>query len=109
MPDYRTYSMNEKGEPVEQPPEKLAEFLGISAYDANLLLRGMNIVKTICNIVGMLESPSLVWNKNMPASLAKFVSAHVFDKLKSNPAWSFKDFDFSLLYDDDGETLKYRN
>jgi len=106
MPDYRTYSMNEKGELVEQPPEKLAEFLGVSEYDANLLIRGMNLTKTICTIAGQMETPPLIWNKNMPKSLVDVVSNHVIDKLKGNPAWSIKEFDWSLIYDDN-DNLKY--
>lgn len=74
----------------------------------NLMLCGMNIVKTICLIAGQLESPPLIWNENMPKSLVEFVTEHVVTKLKGNPAWTIKDFDFSLLYENDGTTLKYR-
>jgi len=108
MPDYRVYGPNEKGEIVEQPPEKLAEFMGISQFDAHLLLRGMNLTKTICTIAGQLESPPLIWNENMPAALAEFVTEHIAEKLKANPAWHLKDFDWALLYEEDGITPKYR-
>ncbi|MBA7695287.1 hypothetical protein ES703_103910 [subsurface metagenome] len=106
MPDYRAYKMNDHGEMVEVPPEGLGEFMGISEFDANLMLRGMNIVKTICVIAGEMESPALIWNENMPASLVEFVTEHVAGQLKANPAWSIKDFDWALLYD--GDELKYR-
>jgi hypothetical protein len=109
MPDYRTYKLNDKGEKVEIPPEEFAKFLGISEYDANLLLHGMNITKSICVIAGQLENPPLIWNQNMPGSLVRFVSEHVIEKLKSNPSYSRRDFDWKLLYEEDGETLKYRD
>jgi len=107
MPDYRIYGPDGKGGIVEQPPEELAGFLGVSQFDANLLLRGMNLVKTICAAVGRLESPPLVWNQNMPEPLVKFVTDHVAEKLQANPGWQLKDFDWALLYEEDGITLKY--
>lgn len=108
MPDYRIYGLDEKGEVVEKQPEELAELMGISQFDAHLLIRGMNLTKSICMIAGQLESPPLIWNQNMPKSLSEFVSSHVIDKLKANPAWQLGDFDWSLLYEEDGTTLKYR-
>lgn len=107
MADYRAYRVNEKGEMEEAPPEDFAKFLGVSDFDASLMLRGMNIVKTICFVAGQLESPPLIWNQNMPASLVEFVSDHVITKLRANPAWPLRDFDWKLLYEDDGQTLKY--
>lgn len=107
MPDYRSYKMNEKGELVEQPPEELAQFLGILNFDASLMLRGMSLVKSICEIIGRIEKPPLIWNKNMPEPLIDFVLRHVNKKLEANPAWRIEDFDPIVLYEDDG-TLKYR-
>lgn len=107
MPDYRAYKMNDKGEMVEVGPEEFAGFLGMSEYDTNLMLRGINLVKTICIMAGALENPPLIWNENMPNSLVEFVSDHVLAKLQSNPAWSIKDFDWGLLCD--GDELKYRD
>ncbi len=107
MPDYRAYKLNEEGEQVEVPLEEFAKFLGVSEYDANILIRGLNITKTICKLAGAMEDPPLIWNKNMPSSLVNFVSAQVFEKLKSNPGFSLKDFNLDLLYD--GEQLKYRD
>ncbi len=107
MPDYRVYGPDEKGEIVEKPPEELAEFLGISKFNAHLLIRAMNLTKLICIIAGQLESPPLIWNQNMPRSLTEFVTNHVTDKLKANPAWQLGDFDWSLIYEEDGTTLKY--
>ena len=104
--DYRAYGPNEKGEIVERSPEKLGGFLDISTFDANLMLRGMSLVKKICFIVGRLESPPLIWNQNMPVSLVEFVTDHVVEKLKTNPGWQVKDFDWGLLYEDE-KILKY--
>ena len=106
MADYRTYRLNKQGEMVDVPVEEFAKFLGLSNYDAIVLFRGMNITKTICGIVGQMESPPLIWNQNMPSSLVDFVSSQVWEKLKSNPGFSAKDFDIGLLYD--GDNLKYR-
>ena len=107
MPDYRVYGPNEKGKIVEQQPEDLGKFLGISPFDAHLMMRGMNLTKTICVIAGQMESPCLIWNQNMPGSLVEFVTDHVAEQLKANPAWQLKDFDWALLYERDGTTLKY--
>ena len=90
MPDYRIYGSNGKGGIEEKSPEDLAEFLGVSEFDSHLLISGMNFVKTICVIAGQLENPPLIWNENMPNSLVDFVSGHVIDKLKANPAWQIK-------------------
>jgi hypothetical protein len=106
MPDYRIYGPDENGKLKEQPVEKLASFMGVSEFDANLLIKGMNITKAICVAVGLTEEPPLIWNQNMPASLVEFLTGHVADQLKNNPAWELTDFDWSLLYD--GNTLKYR-
>lgn len=106
MPDYRAYGPDGKGSIREVPVEEFAKFLGVSEFDANLMIKGMNVTKAICTTAGMLEDPPLVWNKNMPASLVEFVTEQVSEQLKRNPAWSVGDFDFSLLYD--GDTLKYK-
>lgn len=106
MPDYRAYTADGKGGLKEIPVEDFAKFLGISDFDANMMLKGANITKAICTTAGMRENPPLKWNVNMPAALVEFVTAHVFDKLKANPAWEVGDFDWSLLYD--GNNLKYK-
>lgn len=106
MPDYRIYGPDGKGGVREVPVEEAAGFLGVSEFDANVLIKGMNIVKTICMIAGDLEEPKLIWNQNMPASLVDFVTAHVTEQLLSNPAWSVQDFDWGLIYEDEN-TLKY--
>lgn len=108
MPDYHAYEINGEGKKKDVGPEGLAKFLGIAPYDADLMLRGMDLVKLICCIAGRLESPHLIWNDNMPDALVEFVGDHVIKKLQSNPSWSHKDFDWSLLYEDDKQTLKYR-
>lgn len=108
MPDYRVYGSDGKGNIKELPPEEFAKAFGISEFDANLLIKGMNITKTICVVSGQKENPPLVWNENMPSSLTEFVTDHVATKLKSNPGWSIKDFDWGLLYEDDGKTLRYK-
>ena len=108
MPDYRVYGSDGQGGLMEVSPEELAKLMGISKFDASLLLRGMNITKTICVIAGQLEEPPLIWNENMPASLVEFVTSYVADKLQSNPSWEVKDFEWDLVYEEDGQTLKYR-
>lgn len=80
--------------------------MGVSEFDADLLLKGMNITKTICATAGALESPPLIWNKNMPKSLVEFVADYVCAQLNANPAWSVTDFEWGLLYD--GDDLKYK-
>lgn len=106
MTDYRAYKLDKNGKTVEVPPEELAKFLGVSEYDANLILKGMNIGKSICVIAGQLENPPLVWNKNMPKRFVEFVANLVASQLKNNPAWSIRDFDWNLIYDKD-DNLKY--
>jgi len=106
VPDYRIYRSDGKGGMKEQSVEELAKFLGVFDYDANLMMKGMNIVKAICVTAGMLEEPPLVWNKNMPEALVRFVTEHVYEQLKSNPAWEVGDFDWSLIHE--GNELKYK-
>lgn len=108
MPDYRVYGADKNGKIVEQSTEELAKFLGVTEFDAQLLVTSMNMVKTICMIAGGMESPQLIWNQNIPDSLIEFVTDHVAGKLKANPAWQTKDFDWSLLYEEDGQTLKFK-
>jgi len=106
VPDYRIYTSDGKGGMKEIPVEELAHFLGFSEFDANLTMKGINIVKAICVTAGRLESPPLVWNVNMPGSLLKFVTEHVYEQLTGNPAWEIEDFDWSLIYE--GNELKYK-
>lgn len=106
VPDYRAYTSDGKGGLKELSMEGLAKFLGISDFDANLMIKGWNITKAICTTAGMRETPPLVWNQNMPEPLVEFVTEHVFNQLQANPAWEVGDFDWSLLYD--GDNLKYK-
>lgn len=108
MADYRFYEPDGKGGMAEKSTAEMAKVMGISEYDANLIIRGMNLVKTICVVTGSLERPPLVWNVNMPPSLVHFVTECVFEKLQANPAWQLDGFDWSLLYEEDKTTLKYR-
>lgn len=106
MPDYRAYGPDGKGGMKEVSVEEFAKFFGLSEYDVNLMIKGMNIVKAICVTAGLREEPNLIWNQNMPASLVEFVTNHIYDQLKQNPAWEIGDFNWSLLYE--GNTLKFK-
>lgn len=106
MPDYRAYTSDGRGGLKEVPVEEFAKLLGISDFDANLMIKGFNITKAICKTAGMREDPPLEWNVNMPGPLVEFVTGYVFNQLKANPAWEVGDFDWSLLYD--GDNLKYK-
>jgi len=63
----------------------LSELFG--KENAEKLLKGMNLCKSIAVKLGAEYNPPYIWNKNMPDSWCKIIATAVIDKVDADINW----------------------